>query len=66
MKPSLTIRPLTDAERAALEAGLRSHEAFTVRRCQILLASAEAQKPACDRQDFAVCPANGAERDPRI
>jgi hypothetical protein len=46
MKPSLSIRPLTDEERAALVAGLRSHEAFTVRRCQILVASADAQKPA--------------------
>ena len=46
MKPPLSIRPFTDEERAALEAGLRSHEAFTVRRCQILLASAEARKPA--------------------
>jgi hypothetical protein len=46
MKPPLSIRPFTDEERAALEAGLRSHEAFTVGRCQILLASAEARKPA--------------------
>ena len=27
-------------------AGLRSHDAFTVRRCQIVLASAEGQKPS--------------------
>jgi hypothetical protein len=40
------MRHVTDAERAALEAGLRSHEAFTVRRCQILLASAARQKPS--------------------
>jgi transposase len=46
MKPPLYLRRVTDKERAALEAGLRSHEAFTVRRCQILLASAERQKPA--------------------
>ena len=46
MKPPLYIRQITDAERAALEAGLRSHEAFTVRRCQILLASAARQKPS--------------------
>jgi transposase len=44
MKPPLYIRHVTDEERAALEAGLRSHEAFTVRRCQIVLASAEGQK----------------------
>jgi transposase len=46
MKPPLYIRPVTDDERAALKAGLRSSEAFTVRRCQILLASAERHKPS--------------------
>jgi len=46
MKPPLYIRHVTDAARAALTAGLRSHDAFTVRRCQILLASAERQKPS--------------------
>jgi DNA-binding CsgD family transcriptional regulator len=46
MKPPLYIRHVTDEERAALEAGLRRHEAFTVRRCQIVLASAEGRKPA--------------------
>ena len=30
------MRPLTDAERAALEAGLRSSDAFVLRRCQAL------------------------------
>jgi hypothetical protein len=35
------VRPLTDAERQTLEAGLRSPEAFTLRRCRILLASAD-------------------------
>src|SRR5215831_3983860 len=46
MKPPLSIRHVTDEEHAALETGLRSHEAFTVRRCQIVLASAEGQKPS--------------------
>ena len=40
MKPPRFVRPLTDAERQALEAGLRSSDAFVLRRCQILLASA--------------------------
>ena len=40
------IRPLTPKEREQLEAGLRSSEAFTLRRCQILLASARGQRPA--------------------
>jgi transposase len=43
MQPPLFIRPLTADERHMLEAGLRSAKAFTVRRCQMLLASAEGQ-----------------------
>ena len=43
MQTPLFIRPLTADERATLETGLRSSSAFTVRRCQILLASAEGQ-----------------------
>jgi hypothetical protein len=39
MKRPIFVRPLSDAERKALEAGLRSPDAFTLRRCQILLAS---------------------------
>jgi transposase len=51
------IRELTDEEREALQAGLRSSKAFTVRRCQIVLASARgvgvseiAQLVGCSRQ----------------
>jgi hypothetical protein len=43
MQTPLFVRPLTADERATLETGLRSSSAFTVRRCQILLASAEGQ-----------------------
>jgi transposase len=43
MQTPLFVRPLTADERVPLEAGLRSSEAFTVRRSQILLASAEGQ-----------------------
>jgi transposase len=46
MKPPLFVRPLTDEERAALQAGLRSPDAFTLRRCQLLLASADGLRPA--------------------
>ena len=46
MKPPLFVRDLTDAERVALRRGLRSPEAFTLRRCQIVLASAEGQRPS--------------------
>jgi transposase len=44
MKPPLFVRPLAAAERAALHQGLRSAEAFTLRRCQILLHSARGQR----------------------
>ncbi len=43
MQAPLFVRPLSTDERAALEAGLRSAAGFTVRRCQLLLASAEGQ-----------------------
>jgi transposase len=46
MRPPIYVRPLTDAERARLEAGLRSPDAFVLRRCQILLASARSERPA--------------------
>ena len=39
MKRPIFVRPLSDAERESSEAGLRSQDAFTLRRCQILLAS---------------------------
>jgi transposase len=38
------VRPVTDAEREQLEAGLRSSDAFRLRRCQILLASARGER----------------------
>src|SRR3712207_755965 len=42
MKRPIYVRPLSDAERKTMEAGLRSPDAFiTLRRCQILLASAD-------------------------
>jgi hypothetical protein len=45
MKPPIFVRSLTDDERATLERGLRSADAFVLRRCQILLASARRQPP---------------------
>jgi len=45
MKPPLFVRSLTDAERDALKVGLRSTDAFTLRRSQILLASARGDTP---------------------
>ncbi|OWY67799.1 hypothetical protein B7486_29690 [cyanobacterium TDX16] len=45
MLPPLYVRPLSETERVALEQGWRSKDAFTLRRCQILLASAKGAKP---------------------
>lgn len=45
MKPPVYVRPLTDAERTRLEEGLRSSDAFILRRCQILLGSARHERP---------------------
>jgi transposase len=45
MKPPLYVRPLSGAERDALKASLRSSDAFTLRRSQILLASARGNTP---------------------
>jgi transposase len=39
MRPPIFVRSLTEAERDRLEAGLRSTDAYELRRCQILLAS---------------------------
>jgi transposase len=41
MREPIFVRPLSDEERQTLKAGLRSPDAFVLRRCQILLASAE-------------------------
>jgi transposase len=43
MRKPIFVRPLSDAEREALKAGLRSKDAFMLRRCQILLASSEGE-----------------------
>ncbi len=44
MTERLLVRELTAAERRELEAGLRSREAFVLRRCQSLLASARGER----------------------
>jgi hypothetical protein len=44
MRPPIFVRSLTDAERHALAAGLRSCDAFVMRRCHMLLASARGER----------------------
>jgi len=57
MEVPLYVRPLTDGERGHLEAGLRSGDAFVLRRCQAVLASARGEQVpriaavlGCDQQ----------------
>src|SRR6202035_304000 len=46
MNLPLFVRPLADTERAVLRHGLRSPDAFTLRRCQILLHSDHGLRPS--------------------
>jgi transposase len=46
MRKPIFVRKLEPKEREAIEKGLRSSSAFTMRRCQILLASAAGQRAA--------------------
>jgi transposase len=57
MKQPIFVRPLTEGEYESLEAGLRSSDAFVLRRSQILLASARGERVptiakalSCDQQ----------------
>lgn len=57
MKPRIFIRDLTKEEQQALVARLRSSDAFVLRQCQILLASARGETAprivqvlSCDEQ----------------
>ena len=57
MKQPIYVRPLTDAERDAVELGLRSSNAYTLRRSQIIAASQRgdhipriARSLSCDEQ----------------
>jgi transposase len=51
MRTPIFIRALTEDERHQIQAGLRSSEAFVLRRCQILMASARGERaPLIARQ----------------
>ena len=56
MKRPIFVHPFSDAERETLEAGLRSPDAFTLRRCQILLASTGARMPTRSPAPWAATP----------
>lgn len=51
-KSPIFVRELTEAERTALVEGLRSRDAFVMRRCQILLASAKGRRASQIGQDL--------------
>lgn len=44
MKTPLSVRAIAEPERRRLETGLRSKDAFVLRRCQIILASSRGQR----------------------
>lgn len=52
MKALMYVRALSPEEQAGLEAGLRSPDAFTLRRSQILLASNRKQRPKVIAQNL--------------
>jgi transposase len=51
MRKPIFIRPLTEEEHHQIQKGLRANDAFVLRRCQILLASARGERaPVIARQ----------------
>src|SRR3954447_12884380 len=52
MHPPIFVREPSAAERARLEAALRAPDAFTVRRAQVVLASAEGRRPRTIARDL--------------
>jgi transposase len=53
MKKPIYVRPLTSEEREALQAGLHSSDAFTLRRSQIVLASNRGKRASQIAQDLS-------------
>jgi hypothetical protein len=60
------VRELLENERERLEASLRSKDAFVMRRCQILLASARGESPPEDSRKPRVRLPNGEECHPSL
>lgn len=56
MKPPIFVRELSKKEREALQAGLRSSDAFVLRRCQILLASSKGERPPRIAENLGCAP----------
>jgi transposase len=52
MRTPIFIRPLTHGERQQIQSGLRSKDAFVLRRCQILLASSREERAPAIAHDL--------------
>ena len=57
MKPRIFVPPLTAVQQERLRQGLRATDAFTARRCQILLASGRGERPAQIARQLGCTPA---------
>ena len=55
MQAPLLVRPPSEEERQVLTAGLRSADAFTVRRCQAVLASARGEHASAIARALGCC-----------
>ena len=53
MRKPIYVRPLSREEREAVERGLHSADAFTLRRCQIVLASSRGKRASQVAQDLS-------------
>lgn len=52
MKTPLFTRPLTETKRSQIQAGLRSKDAFALRRTQVLLASERGERAPAIAEQF--------------
>jgi hypothetical protein len=66
MRTPIFVRSLSEEEREELEAGLRSKSAFTMRRSQVLLASARGKHAPKIAQSLGCAPREDARRHPRL
>src|SRR5215210_909453 len=66
MRRPIFVRSISDAERESLEAGLRSPDAFVLRRCQILLPSSRARTPTRSPAASAATPRERPQRHPSL
>ena len=66
MRTPIFIRPLTEDEQRQIQAGLRSSDAFVMRRCQILLSIGARGTSPGDCPPAGLRRPDGAQCDPRV